>query len=620
MEETAAREFLLKSLERTFGFVIQNAPIILFAVDHRGTFTVSEGKGLESLGLKPGEVVGMSVYDIYKDDPEIISYISRAIAGEEIGTILRVKGGPGKGRVFSVRYIPVKNSDGSFAEVNGIAFDITNMIKAEEALRETDERLRLVLTNAPVFMFALDKKGKFTFAAGRGLRSLGLNQHEVVGKSIEDIFGRDPGISDFVKRALGGEEFNSIIKVKSGRGRGVVFDVRYVPFRDAAGSMSGVVGVAVDVTTMKRTEEALRESEERFRQLAEASFEAIAIHDGGRIVEVNESFAKMFSIEKAEATGSSIYEFASPQSIALLRKNIQTDYERPFEAIAMRKDGSTFFVEILSKSIPYRGKTMRVLAMRDISERKEAEEVIRGLNIRYDALIKAIGGIVYECDANTFQFHFVSRQAENIMGYPVESWVTDPEFFYRILHPDDRQWVSEFCRTELRNKRTHEMEYRLVSADGRTVWVRDIVTVVIENDRPTLLRGVMIDVTKAKRAEATAREREILIRTIFENSPECIVILDENGTILEINKSGFHTLGAEYADQLVGKSLPEAVLKDYVHGFRKLLADAFAGKSGEMVIEAMSLKNCKQKCELHIAPFKDSKGNIIAALGIARHL
>jgi PAS domain S-box-containing protein len=116
-------------------------------------------------------------------------------------------------------------------------------------------------------------------------------------------------------------------------------------------------------------------------------------------------------------------------------------------------------------------------------------------------LLIAVGGIVWEADAKTFKFSFVSEQAERILGYPIEQWLREPTFWRDHVHPDDRNWAVEFCLNATAQKQDHDFEYRMIAADGRTVWLRDLVTVMVEDDRPTKLRGVMVDFTKRKLAQ-----------------------------------------------------------------------------------------------------------------------
>ena len=124
---------------------------------------------------------------------------------------------------------------------------------------------------------------------------------------------------------------------------------------------------------------------------------------------------------------------------------------------------------------------------------------------RFSDLVNSIEGIVWEADATTFQFSFVSNQAERILGYPVERWLSDPTFWSDHLHPEDRGWAVPFREKATSEKRNDDFEYRMIAADGSVVWLRDLMTVVREGDRPAQLRGVMVDITERARTQQDRR-------------------------------------------------------------------------------------------------------------------
>src|SRR5512133_3381530 len=126
---------------------------------------------------------------------------------------------------------------------------------------------------------------------------------------------------------------------------------------------------------------------------------------------------------------------------------------------------------------------------------------------RYRELLDTAHAIVWRADARTYQFTFVSAYAETLLGYPLRQW-NEPDFWKEHIHPDDREWVVALCVKATREKRSHEVDYRMIAADGRTLWVRDICNVVIENNQPKELVGVIVDVTKKKEAEQALAHSE----------------------------------------------------------------------------------------------------------------
>ncbi len=121
---------------------------------------------------------------------------------------------------------------------------------------------------------------------------------------------------------------------------------------------------------------------------------------------------------------------------------------------------------------------------------------------RFRNLVDELEAIVWEADAATGRFTFVSRQAEQMLGYPVERWLSEPDFLTNLIHANDRAEVLRQSRQETDAGRNHDLEYRAVSADNTVRWLRDLVHVVTNGDgRPHLLRGVMVDITARKQAE-----------------------------------------------------------------------------------------------------------------------
>ncbi len=132
-------------------------------------------------------------------------------------------------------------------------------------------------------------------------------------------------------------------------------------------------------------------------------------------------------------------------------------------------------------------------------------------------LLQGLDAIVWEADAATFRVTFVNRRAEELLGYPVEWWLKTPNVWQLLVHPADLDRVLGECIAAVVDGRDHELEYRVITADGRTLWVHDMTRVLAgDSGRPAQLRGVLVDVTARKRTErelteANRRLREALI-------------------------------------------------------------------------------------------------------------
>jgi PAS domain S-box-containing protein len=184
----------------------------------------------------------------------------------------------------------------------------------------------------------------------------------------------------------------------------------------------------------------------------------------------------------------------------------------------------------------------------------------------YESLVNSVDGIVWELDtinleAPSFRFSFVSKQAERLLGYPVESWLKDTNFWRDHMHPDDRNWAADFCVKATLDKQDHELEYRMITADGRTLWLRDLVTVTVEDDQHVRLRGIMVDITEQKRAGDALRRSEERYRMLYENNPLMCFTTDTEGKVLYINQLGVEQLGYA-AEELIGESVLNVFYED----------------------------------------------------------
>ena len=133
-------------------------------------------------------------------------------------------------------------------------------------------------------------------------------------------------------------------------------------------------------------------------------------------------------------------------------------------------------------------------------------------------LVQDLGAIVWEADAATWRHGFVSRRAEDVLGYPVEEWLADPSFWADHLHPDDRDDAIRVCRTETDGSHDRAVEYHIITGDGSVVWIRDLVTVVpaTSSGTPARICGLMVDVTARKAAEQELRESEERFRRLSD--------------------------------------------------------------------------------------------------------
>ena len=190
-------------------------------------------------------------------------------------------------------------------------------------------------------------------------------------------------------------------------------------------------------------------------------------------------------------------------------------------------------------------------------------------------LVDDLQAVIWEADPVTFQFQYVSRGAEALLGYPTEHWLTQPTFWVDLLHPDDREHAVQECLSAVAEGRDHDFEYRVKTSSGEVRWLRDIVTVVCAGDRPVILRGLMVDITAQKTGEAARSREERYGKVALELSLDIVTIVDANGVIQYSSPSVARVLGYP-ADERAGKSLLESVHPDDRARASAILRAAFA--------------------------------------------
>jgi two-component system, cell cycle sensor histidine kinase and response regulator CckA len=152
-------------------------------------------------------------------------------------------------------------------------------------------------------------------------------------------------------------------------------------------------------------------------------------------------------------------------------------------------------------------------------------------SVRHD-IIDDLAAIIWEADPRTFQFIYVSRGAEALLGYSLEEWLSRPTFWVDLLHPDDRDEAVAICHEAVEDGRDHDFEYRVITADGSTRWLRDIVHVDRDADGKTdRLRGVMVDITATRAAEASLADADRYRRIAVAHGLDIVLIAALDGTI-----------------------------------------------------------------------------------------
>ena len=238
----------LRQTEERLRDLIANAPVVLFALDRSGIVTLSEGKGLTTFGVKPGELVGQSIFDLYHDSPGLHANARRALAGEAVTFITEAND-----QFFEIHLIPLLDKSGKVAGVNGVTYNITDR-------RRTERELRLVIDTIPAMAWSTLPSGANDYCSKSWLEYTGMaSGTELDYGWLEAFHPEDRAVHLAKWRAATetGELFESVARIRGGDGEYRWFLTQGVPLRDESGKIVRWYGTNVDIDERKRAESLL---------------------------------------------------------------------------------------------------------------------------------------------------------------------------------------------------------------------------------------------------------------------------------------------------------------------------------------------------------------------------
>jgi PAS domain S-box-containing protein len=374
-----------------------------------------------------------------------------------------------------------------------------------------------ILEHASIMLFSCDADLRYTWICGP---LPGLETASLLGRRDADVFSSDEAT---VLAALKHE----VLERRSPLARRITLTIRgalrAVEFRldtmrDTSGQVIGVSGAAIDVTAQEieaasrsRSGANTEESEERYRALAAATREGVIIHDGERIVEVNDAFCALHGTTRERAIGRPAYTFLVSETQPEGMRDIGTAGAEPYFALACREDGSVFPIEAAGRAIVYRGRPMRVATIRDLSDREEAEVALRESEERLRGFADASSDVLWVVDVASRQLEYLSPSFERIWGEPRETALSDVAYWIGCLHPDDQERAVQALERTVGGERV-EIEYRILRNDGTFRWIRDS-SFPIRGPDGIVRRaaGLARDITRRKTFEA---QQDLLLREL----------------------------------------------------------------------------------------------------------
>lgn len=419
------------------------------------------------------------------------------------------------------RSVPILDSEGRVVEIQGLSHDITERKRAEEKLQQLNLALSAIVAASPMPVLVLDAEGRVQTWSPAAERLFGWSESEVLGQFNPTV---SPDQAEAFRahfgRLLQGIPYTAEVRRRTRDGSMLDLLISAAPLRDAAGTITGVLGMFDDITERKRAEEALRASEERLHLVLEGSQLGLWDWDiQAGVVNRNERWAAMlgYTLAEIEPRIDQWRSLIHPDDQDAAWRSIQDHLEgrTPVHEVEIRmrtKDGS--YRWILDRARVVRraadGRPLRMSGTHaDITERKRAEEALRQsqADLERAQAVAHVGSWTSD-PLVSGRLHW-SAETFRIFGVEEATFDGKSETFYQRVHPEDVEAVRAASRAALETGRPYAIEHRILRPDGAIRWVYEKAAVErVGAGKPIRMMGVVQDVTERRHLEEQLRQSQ----------------------------------------------------------------------------------------------------------------
>ncbi|MDD5142215.1 MAG: PAS domain S-box protein [Methanoregula sp.] len=609
-------EEALRESEENYRSLIELAPVAI-VVHRNGKNVYANPEAVRMIKAKvPGDIIGKDILTFVNPEYHERTVESVRKMAEEGIRFHRQEQGiiavDGEELTVEIAVKPI--SFQGYPSVMVLMRDITQRKRTEEALFNSQQMLQTVLDTIPQRVFWKDKNSVFLGCNRQNARDAGFsNPADIVGKTdfdytsaeIAELYRAD----DRQVMESGQGWINYEEPLVRPDGSKAWLRTSKVPLRDREGNVVGVLGTYEDITEYKRSQEALRESEERFRNIVETTTEWIWEMDlEGHHTFSNPVITTIIGYSMEEIRQMNLFDLMHPDDqemvTDLLRSSIRD--KKGWHNVVVRwrdKNGSWHYLE--SNSIPvfssdgtltgFRG------ADRDITRRMMAEQELRESEEKYRTLVEnAHESIAIVQD---WKIVFVNRRGAEMLGKPVSA--IEGQMFIDFIWPEDRDLLRDLHAKRIAGESAPQTyDFRITGAGGRPVWVSNSTTGISWQGKPGIL-SLMTDITDRKLAEAALKESEETFRRVIEGAPEAIYI-SADWKFQYLNPAAIQLFGATSGDQLVGTPFLDRVHKKFHDAIKNRVNDLYDDHVTASTLEEVyvRLDGAEIEVEVSAVPFE----------------
>ncbi|HDQ04436.1 MAG TPA: PAS domain S-box protein [Deltaproteobacteria bacterium] len=626
----------LRISEEKYRNILESITEGYYEVDLAGNYTFYNDSLCRILGYSREEMTGMS-YKNYTDKENAKKLFAGFNEIYKTGIPTKIVDyeiirKDGEKRHMETSASLLKDSSGNPVGFRGVVRDVTERIKQQEALRQSEEKYRNILESIREGYFELDLEGNYIFANESNCRFLGYTKEELIGKNYRIHTSQEAAeklYQPYRELYKTGKPIESVeLESFTKEGNKVIHETSVSLIRDDKGKPVGFRGVSRDVTARRQIEEELRKNEEKYRTIIES------IQDGyfeldlsGKYTFVNDAICRHLGYTREELIGS---DSRRPQDEANARKTSQAFRElyrsgEPIKALAAeyrKKDGTKGYYEMSAslikdaqdKPIGFRGVS------RDITERKKAEEVLRASEEKYRTIIETMQDGYLEMDLSG-RYTFANKVIPEHLGYSHEELIGATA---RAFQDEEnyKKTLKSFIKIYNTGKPAKSLEVECIRKDGtKGIYELSSTLMTDAQGKPVGFSSISRDITERKKMEEELRKSEEKYRTILESIDDGYYEIDLQGNYTFFNDAEARNLGYT-REEMMGmnsrKYQDEETYKRTFQAFMELYRTGEPIKALEM--EAVRKDKTKVFNEISASLLRDELGRPIGFRGITRNV
>ncbi len=524
--------------------ILESLPDFIFIIRKDGTIIDYIAANDENLFLPPPEFLGRKVNEVLPEETskQVLQCIDKVLQAGEICSVQYKLPLDNKNRHYEARIVSGKEN-----EVIAIVRDISDQRKTEKALEESERLFKTLFEQAYVGVAQVAPDGAFLKVNERFAQILGYSPVELISKSFRDITHPDDLELDnkHIQKVFSGDidSFEIEKRYIHKEGHDVWINLYSSVVKDKNNSILYAIGVITDITDRKKTEKALEESERLFKTLFEQAHVGVAqVAPDGTFLKVNERFAEIIGYSPVELISKNFRDITHPDDLELDNKYIQQAFAGDIDSFEVEKryihkEGYEVWINIYSRAVRNENNSIifAIGVITNITERKMAEKSLKESERKFKAIFENSNDGIYLYELNG-QILEVNKIACQQMGYSQDEILE--------ISPAELVVSSDHLK-EMWDKTLEDghsiFEIVGIRKDGSYIPL-EISSRVIDDTTPKILI-ISRDLTVRKRAEEDLKKSEELVRMIFDNAKDAILLISAEGQILEMNPAAYEQLG-----------------------------------------------------------------------------